>query len=238
MIFCVKRSATHLISGTLLFLSSQIFAVESKPDAQVKTPSVQPLKAPKTPATRNPIVSFTTDHGEMLIEMYPEKAPETVQNFLTYVRNGFYKGTIFHRVIPNFVAQGGGYTYDFKKKTTRAPVKNESDNGLKNLKTTLSMARTFDPNSATSQFFINLRDNPHLDYRDGRWGYAVFAKIIKGFEAVEKTVKEPRGNFPHFPDAPNAAVRILDAKIISPATDSKIKTEKQPAHKTEKKSAP
>lgn len=157
-------------------------------------------------------VTMKTDLGTLLIELYPEQAPITVKNFLAYVDSGFYNGTIFHRVIPGFVVQGGGFTFDFKRKETMAPIKNESDNGLKNTYLTLSMARTSRIDSATSQFFINLKHNESLDGSEQKPGYAVFGKVIKGEEVVQRIVAEPRGIFRAFPDAPNAAVRILDVQ--------------------------
>ena len=159
----------------------------------------------------HPLVMFETDFGKMIIELYPDKAPKTVENFLSYVDSGFYNGTIFHRVIPDFVVQGGGFTFDFKRKETQAPIVNESDNGMKNLAATLSMARTNDPDSATSQFFINLQDNSHLDSTGGNPGYAVFGKVIEGFDVAKKIEKEPRGLHRAFPEAPNYAIRILNA---------------------------
>lgn len=159
-------------------------------------------------------VELRTDLGVIVLELFPKEAPITVDNFLTYVDKGFYDGTIFHRVIPGFVIQGGGLTYDFQKKTTLGPIKNESDNGLKNTLHTLSMARTSRPDSATSQFFINVNDNKHLDASEGRPGYAVFAKVVKGEEVLNKIVKEPRGLYPQHPEAPNFPVRILKAKRL------------------------
>lgn len=156
-------------------------------------------------------VTFETDLGTLIIQLYPEKAPVTVANFLAYVDSGFYEGTIFHRVIPGFVVQGGGLTFDFNRKETLEPIINESDNGLENQYLTLSMARTSAVNSATSQFFINLKHNPTLDAKENQPGYAVFGKVIAGESVVEKIVDEPRGAFRSYPDAPDAAVRILKA---------------------------
>ena len=162
-------------------------------------------------AQQNPQVSLKTDLGTIVIELYPKEAPITVANFLEYVDSKFYDGTIFHRVIPGFVVQGGGMNFEFAGKATRDPIKNESSNGLKNDYKTLSMARTNDPDSATSQFFINLRANPSLDAKENKPGYAVFGKVVEGMDVVEKIVAEPRGMFRAFPDAPNYAVRILSA---------------------------
>lgn len=162
-------------------------------------------------AQDNPQVSLTTDLGVIVIELYPQQAPLTVANFLAYVDSKFYDGTIFHRVIPGFVVQGGGMTFEFAGKPTRDPIKNESNNGLKNEYKTLSMARTQHPDSATSQFFINLQANPSLDATASKPGYAVFGKVVSGMEVVEKIVAEPRGMYRAFPEAPNYAVRILKA---------------------------
>jgi cyclophilin family peptidyl-prolyl cis-trans isomerase len=134
-----------------------------------------------------PQVSLKTNMGEIVLELYPEKAPKSVENFLQYVKNGHYKGTVFHRVIDGFMIQGGGFDKDMKQKPTAAPIQNEAKNGLKNGPYTLAMARTSDPHSASAQFFINVKDNSFLDYpsQDG-WGYAVFGKVIKGMDVVDK----------------------------------------------------
>ena len=167
-----------------------------------------------TAAQQNPQVALKTDLGMIVIELYPKEAPITVANFLEYVDSKFYDGTIFHRVIPGFVVQGGGMDFQFAGRATRDPIKNESNNGLKNEYKTLSMARTDDPDSATSQFFINLRANPSLDAKENKPGYAVFGKVVEGMDVVEKIVAEPRGMFRAFPDAPNYAVRILNATRV------------------------
>ena len=171
-------------------------------------------------AQQNPQVSLKTDLGTIVIELYPKEAPITVANFLAYVDSKFYDGTIFHRVIPGFVVQGGGMNFEFAGKATRDPIKNESSNGLKNDYKTLSMARTNDPDSATSQFFINLRANPSLDAKENKPGYAVFGKVVEGMDVVEKIVAEPRGMFRAFPDAPNYAVRILSATRLEKSNQS------------------
>ena len=137
----------------------------------------------------NPQVVMTTNMGKITIELNAEKAPKSVGNFLNYVQQGFYNGTIFHRVISNFMIQGGGFTKDFQKKPTNAAIMNEAQNGLKNVKGSIAMARTNDPHSATAQFFINVKDNSFLDHRSPTprgWGYAVFGKVIKGMDVVEK----------------------------------------------------
>ncbi|UQB43292.1 peptidyl-prolyl cis-trans isomerase [Thiomicrospira microaerophila] len=137
-------------------------------------------------------VTFHTTMGDIKIEVNHEQAPISAANFVQYAEDGFYNGTLFHRIIPNFVVQGGGLVEGMESKPNRDPIKNEADNGLKNLKGSLSMARTMDPNSATSQFFINLKDNDFLDHTSKDmhgWGYAVFAKIVEGMDVVEKMAK-------------------------------------------------
>ncbi len=157
----------------------------------------------------NPVVVLKTNRGAIEIELYPDKAPKTVENFLAYVNDGFYDGTIFHRVIDNFMIQGGGYTQDLKRKPTRAPIPNEANNGLKNERGTIAMARTSDPHSATSQFFINVKDNPFLDFKSETpqgWGYAVFGRVVEGMdvvEAIEHAKTEDRGGaFANLPSDP------------------------------------
>ncbi|RMD82490.1 MAG: peptidyl-prolyl cis-trans isomerase [Candidatus Dadabacteria bacterium] len=149
------------------------------------------------PAAEHPVVIMKTNLGTIEIELYPDKAPVTVKNFLDYVDSGFYDGTIFHRVIKNFMIQGGGYDTNKHRKPTRAPIKNEADNGLKNEVGTIAMARTSDPDSATAQFFINVRDNPFLDFQSKTprgWGYAVFGRVVKGMDVVRKIENTPTKN--------------------------------------------
>lgn len=137
-------------------------------------------------------VTFHTSMGDIKIEVDHQNAPISAANFVQYAEDGFYNGTIFHRIIPNFVVQGGGLEPGMESKDNRDPIKNEADNGLKNLKGSLSMARTMDPNSATSQFFINLKDNDFLDHTSKDvhgWGYAVFAKVVEGMDVVEAMAK-------------------------------------------------
>ena len=142
--------------------------------------------------SENPVVLLETTSGDILVELYPDKAPETVANFLKYVDNGFYNNTIFHRVIPGFMIQGGGLTARMQQKDTEAPIKNEADNGLKNDRGTIAMARTMDPHSATAQFFINLVDNDFLNFQapsGNGWGYCVFGKVTEGMDVVDKIAK-------------------------------------------------
>ena len=159
----------------------------------------------------NPRVLFKTDLGNIVIELYPQKAPLTVANFLTYVNERFYNVLIFHRVKPGFVVQTGGFTFDFIQKATKKPVKNESRNGLSNRYGTIAMARHSDPDSATSQFYINMRHNPHLDAKKKTPGYTVFGKVIEGMDVAKEITKQPMGLYRNFPDAPNVPVRVLTA---------------------------
>ena len=152
-------------------------------------------KAPAlTASTTNPIVMIETNMGEITVQLFPKKAPKTVANFLRYVNEGFYDNTIFHRVIPSFMIQGGGFTKDFTKKATHAPIINEANNRLHNTAGTLAMARTQDPNSATAQFFINTVSNSFLDYSSSNYGYAVFGKVIAGMDTVKKIEFTPTGH--------------------------------------------
>jgi len=169
-------------------------------------------------------VLIKTNQGNITVELYADKAPKTVENFLNYVNSGFYKNTIFHRVIDGFMVQGGGFTVDFKQKPTQAPLEIESNNGLKNTRGTLAMARTSDPNSATAQFFINTIDNGFLDYKSSTpsgWGYAVFAKVTDGMDVVDKISKVKTGSFSGHRDVPLDPVIILDIEEVKPASPAK-----------------
>ena len=160
----------------------------------------------------NPKVKMETSKGTVIVELYPDKAPVTVKNFLRYVNEGHYDGTIFHRVIKNFMNQGGGFTADYKRKETHDPIKNEADNGLQNLKYTIAMARTNDPHSATDQFFINTKDNAFLDHTSKTargWGYAVFGKVIDGKDVMSKIARvKTTGKGPFASDVPVVEVVI------------------------------
>ncbi len=166
-------------------------------------------------ASENPMVSMKTSLGEVKIELFAEKAPVTVENFLSYVKDGHYNGTVFHRVIPGFMIQGGGMDANMDEKKTKAPIKNEATNGLKNTRGTLAMARTSDPNSATAQFFINTVDNAALDHKDnGRgFGYAVFGKVVEGMAVVDAIAKVPTGNKGMHRNVPKEAVLIESATV-------------------------
>jgi peptidyl-prolyl cis-trans isomerase A (cyclophilin A) len=163
----------------------------------------------------NPRVEMKTSQGLVTIELYPEKAPKSVENFLQYTKDGFFAGTIFHRVIDNFMIQGGGFTPDMKQKDTRSAIQNEAKNGLKNELGTLAMARTGHPHSATAQFFINLKHNSFLDSpgQDG-WGYAVFGKVIGGMDVVQKIATTRTGNSGFHQDVPKTPILIESVKIL------------------------
>ena len=167
-------------------------------------------------AWAGPKVEMQTSLGRIVIELDEAKAPATVKNFVAYVNEGFYNGTVFHRVIPNFMIQGGGFTADMAQKPTKAPIQNEAKNGLKNARGTIAMARTQDPHSATAQFFINHIDNIMLDYpsRDG-WGYAVFGKVTEGMDVVDKIAQVKTGNRGGHQNVPAEPVVIQSAKVIS-----------------------
>jgi peptidyl-prolyl cis-trans isomerase A (cyclophilin A) len=167
-------------------------------------------------ATAHPVVQMKTSLGDIRVELYPEKAPKTVANFLDYVKAGQYNGTIFHRVIAGFMIQGGGYKTNYDEKPTRAAIPLESRNGLKNATGTIAMARTSDPNSATAQFFINTVDNAGLDYPnpDGN-GYAVFGKVVSGMDVVKKIEAVPTTSRGPMQDVPAQPVVIESASIVS-----------------------
>ncbi|MDX1352582.1 MAG: peptidylprolyl isomerase [Thiomicrorhabdus sp.] len=187
-----------------LFFTSAVWA-QSAPEA-----TTQAVK-------ENPQVLIETTEGTIIMELYPNKAPKTVENFLKYVNEGFYDGTIFHRVIPGFMIQGGGFTENFDKKITHAPIQNEADNGLRNRIGTVAMARTNDPHSATAQFFINVAQNTFLDYREKTaraWGYAVFGKVTSGMKTVNKIRMQKTGFKNGMKDVPVKTVKIIKARQI------------------------
>jgi len=162
-------------------------------------------------------VKFQTTLGDFIIELDAEKAPITVKNFITYVEEGFFNGTIFHRIIPGFMAQGGGFDTSFAQKETHGMIKNEADNGLKNDRGTLAMARTPAPDSATAQFFINYKDNDFLNYSaptQNGWGYAVFAKVVEGMDIVDEMANQATGNKNGHQDVPKTDIIIEKAEIV------------------------
>ena len=160
------------------------------------------------------VVLFSTNQGDIKVKLYSDDAPITVDNFLGYVNDGFYDGVIFHRVIPNFMVQTGGFTPDMKQKTPKAPIKNEADNGLQNKRGTLAMARTSVVDSATSQFFINVNDNKFLDNGERDFGYAVFGEVIDGMDVVDKIAAVQTGTVSQFRDVPKEPIVINSAKVV------------------------
>jgi peptidyl-prolyl cis-trans isomerase A (cyclophilin A)/peptidyl-prolyl cis-trans isomerase B (cyclophilin B) len=156
------------------------------------------------------MITIRTNHGDIKVELFDDKAPITCENFRQYVADGFFNDTIFHRVIPNFMIQGGGMEADMSQKKTRTPIKNEADNGESNRRGTLAMARTMDVNSATAQFFINLRDNDFLDHGTRDFGYAVFGKVVDGMDVVDAIAAVPTGNKGGHQDVPVETVTIVD----------------------------
>jgi len=162
-------------------------------------------------------IKLTTSAGDIIIQLNSDKAPLSSANFLSYVNEGFYNGTIFHRVIPGFMAQGGGFDTSFKQKSVHDPIKNEADNGLLNNRCTVAMARTNDPDSATAQFFINYKDNDFLNHRSKNtsgWGYAVFAEVIEGMEVVDAMATQPTGNRGGHQDVPKTDIVIEKAEVV------------------------
>jgi peptidyl-prolyl cis-trans isomerase B (cyclophilin B) len=190
---------TLILSMILLLTSTLSFATENTmTDTQTK-------------------VKLTTTLGAFIIQLNPAKAPVSSANFLTYVNEGFYNGTIFHRVIPDFMAQGGGFDTSFNQKAVHAPIKNEANNGLTNTRGTLAMARTNDPNSATAQFFINLKDNSFLNHTSptaSGWGYAVFGEVIEGMDVVDAMAKQATGNRGGHQDVPKTDILIEKAEVV------------------------
>ena len=184
--------------------------------AWISALSVLAAVAP-APAGDAPKVALETDKGKIVLELYPDKAPKTVQNFLDYVDAGHYNNTIFHRVIPNFMIQGGGMNVSMKEKPTKAPIKNEADNGLRNQRGTIAMARTQVPDSATAQFFINIVNNDFLDFKSKTiqgWGYAVFGKVVEGMDVVDAIAKVKTGSRGGHQDVPAETVMIIKAERV------------------------
>jgi peptidyl-prolyl cis-trans isomerase B (cyclophilin B) len=193
---------TLILSALLCLSATSSFATENK----MSQPSPSSNK-----------VKLTTSLGTIIVQLNAEKAPVSSANFLTYVNEGFYNGTIFHRVIKGFMAQGGGFDTAFKQKEVHASIKNEADNGLKNNRATLAMARTNDPNSATAQFFINLKDNTFLDHTSptsSGWGYAVFGEVVEGMDVVDAMATQPTGNKSGYQDVPNTDIIIEKAEVV------------------------
>jgi cyclophilin family peptidyl-prolyl cis-trans isomerase len=160
------------------------------------------------------MIRFETTLGNFTIELFEKEAPLTVANFLKYVDDGFFDGTVFHRIVPGFVIQGGGFTEDMSQKRTQPPIKNEADNGLKNERGSLSMARTNDIHSATSQFFVNLKDNEFLDHQRGNFGYAVFARVTEGMDVIDKIAEVETGRRRGMDDVPVEAVIMTSVRRV------------------------
>ena len=216
------KTTLRIVASALASLAATAALAMQAPQAPA-APATPAAPAPQAPAAAGPVfVLLETSGGKILLELDPVKAPISVENFLGYVRGGFYDNTVFHRVVPNFVVQGGGFSAEMVQKQTRSPIKNEWTNGLKNAKGTISMARTSDPNSATSQFFLNLKDNPALDGANGP-GYAVFGKIVAGIDVLDamgkartapKEVTDLTGAKRMFPDVPAEPMRMVSAKEV------------------------
>jgi peptidyl-prolyl cis-trans isomerase B (cyclophilin B) len=185
--------------------------------AQAATPSNSTQKQGVTSMSTAPRVKMSTNQGDFIISLNAEKAPKTVANFLAYVKDGFFDGTIFHRVIDGFMIQGGGFEPGLKQKPTKAPVENEANNGLKNNKYTLAMARTSDPHSATAQFFINVANNDFLNHTAPTaqgWGYAVFGEVVEGQDVIDKMKGVPTGNSGFHQNVPTNDVVITKAVVL------------------------
>ncbi|HYH01596.1 MAG TPA: peptidylprolyl isomerase [Bacillota bacterium] len=183
---------------------------QAKEDNQLTEPNISGNET-------NPQVLLETSLGNIVLELYPDKAPITVENFLSYVDSGFYNGTIFHRIIPGFMIQGGGMTPGLNEKSTQAPIKNEAANGLSNERGTIAMARTQVVDSATSQFFINVKDNAFLDHRNNTmngFGYCVFGKVVDGMDVADKIVAKPTKSVNYYDDVPVEDIMIVKAQKV------------------------
>ena len=222
----LKRALLTFVLLVPALAFAQATNAPAKPAAKApaKTAPAKP-KAAEAPAAAEADkavaskVLIKTSAGDMTVELYPDKSPKTVENFLAYVNAGFYDGTIFHRVIDNFMIQGGGFTRDLRQKPTRPAIPNEAKNGLSNTRGTLAMARTGDPNSATAQFFINVVDNPRLDYTSDQngatWGYTVFGKVTAGLDVVDKIKGVPTSaQGPFKSDVPTTPVVIEKISVV------------------------
>ena len=210
-----------LLLPALVFAQAGTAPAKPAAKAPAKAAPAKKAEAPAADAAKTTAakVLIKTNLGDMTVELYPEKSPKSVENFLAYVNSGFYDGTVFHRVIDNFMIQGGGFTRDLHQKPTKQAITNEAKNGLSNLRGTLAMARTGDPNSATAQFFINVVDNPRLDFTSdangATWGYAVFGKVTSGLDVVDKIKAVPTGaQGPFKSDVPVTPVVIEKISVI------------------------
>jgi len=225
----LRRALLILALVLPAFAFAQTGTAPAKPAAKASAKTAPAKAAPAKPKAADTAASeadktaskvlIKTSLGDMTVELYPDKAPKTVENFLAYVNGKFYDGTIFHRVIDNFMIQGGGFTPELRQKATRPAITNEAKNGLSNSRGTLAMARTGDPNSATAQFFINVVDNPRLDFTSeangSTWGYCVFGKVISGLDVVDKIKAVPTGaQGPFKSDVPTTPVVIEKISVV------------------------
>lgn len=189
----------------------------SEERATAANPESEETTTERNDPMSRPRVHLQTSKGDLTIELYQEEAPKSAANFLAYVESGFYDGTIFHRVIPGFMVQGGGFSADMSQKETRDPIENEADNGMKNKRGTLAMARTMDPNSATAQFFVNTVDNTFLNHTAKNaqgWGYTVFAEVVEGMDVIDAIVKVPTGSKGGHQNVPNEPVVIEKVTVV------------------------
>ena len=225
------KSLISILAAVFLFAGGRALSQDNQTMKKNET-----TKETKTDA--HPVVVMETSMGTIEIELYPDKAPKTVENFLSYVKDKYFDGTIYHRVINNFMIQGGGFTTDLKEKETKPAVINEADNGLKNSLGTIAMARTNDPNSATSQFFINVKDNDFLNFTSKTpqgWGYCVFGKVVNGMDVVNKIKSVKTGTkqfFTHgqnapFQDVPMETVEIKSVRVKGAKESKEQKSEKK-----------
>jgi len=222
----------HSLFSATLFIGAIMLVISVCGASEPGKQTVSTAPAPGQPA--NPRVLIETSKGNITVELFPGNAPQSVGNFINYVKTGFYDGLIFHRVIPGFMIQGGGMTPDMTEKPKNAPIRNEADNGLKNLRGTLAMARMAAPDSASSQFFINVADNGFLDHRGTSyetWGYAVFGQVVDGMDVVDAIVAVPRGDRGPYQDVPVEPVVMKHVTLLrQAATEGSVppETDKKP----------
>ena len=213
------KTSQFLITAFLLSLLVACGGAKTDEIKAVKTNNTSTEKSTKTTGVNmsNPIIKMETSKGTITLELNVEKAPISVKNFVGYVEDGFYDGVIFHRVIPNFMIQTGGMNPDMSEKPNKGNIQNEANNGLKNDRGTIAMARTPDPHSASSQFFINLKDNDFLNFSSetaAGWGYAVFGKVTNGMDVVDEIAKVKTGNHGPHGDVPLEAIKIIKASVV------------------------
>ncbi len=213
----LRQAFTLLLISLSFSLFSQTTQAQSSPSAT--TPSNTEKASNKKD---NSIVILETNRGQLTLELFDTDRPKTVKNFLRYVKEGFYNDTVFHRVIPNFVIQGGAFTKELAKKKTHKPIKNESSKDLENTRGSIAMTRLSSPNSASSQFFINLKDNRQFNYREYNPGYAVFGRIKEGMKIVDNIAKTKTGNVGMFRDVPIDAVIIKKAYLVTKSTSNNV----------------